>query len=213
MARELAENSRALDGLDRRTADLEKQLGAATAQLGKLQTQLTETTARADAAVDRTGTLAMVELVTALRRPGGFELELAALRATMFDPGQRAGRQRRSGWGGDQRADDHRSPPGSLGRLSRGCQGAGRGGCRRPAAQRPDHAACWEDANAEARKDVAPRTRTLSLRGDGYAARNAAMFGCAFSAAISCSLGNCGLSRAAFTMQRKPSGSPSVARN
>jgi hypothetical protein len=85
MTRELAENSQALDRLDRRTAALEQQLGAATAQLGKLQTQLSETTARANAAADRTGTLAMVELVTALHRPGGFELELAALRATTPD--------------------------------------------------------------------------------------------------------------------------------
>jgi hypothetical protein len=82
MTRELAENSSALDRLDRRTADLEKQLGAATDQLGKLQAQLTETTGRANAAADRTATLAMVELVTAMRRAGGFELELAALRAT-----------------------------------------------------------------------------------------------------------------------------------
>jgi hypothetical protein len=87
MTRELAENSQALDRLDRRTAELEKQLGTATAQLGKLQTQLGETTARANAASDRTGTLAMVELVTALHRSGGFELELAALRATASDPG------------------------------------------------------------------------------------------------------------------------------
>ena len=88
MARELAANSSALDSLDRRTADLEKQLGAATVQLGKLQAQLTETTARANAAADRTGTLAMVELVTALRRPGGFELELAAMRATAPNAGE-----------------------------------------------------------------------------------------------------------------------------
>jgi hypothetical protein len=88
MTRELAENSTALDRLDRRTADLEKQLGATTAQLGKLQAQLTETASRANAAADRTGTLAMVELVTAMHRPGGFELELAALRATTPDPGE-----------------------------------------------------------------------------------------------------------------------------
>jgi hypothetical protein len=87
MSRELAENSTALERLDRRTADLEKQLVATTTQLGKLQTQLSETATRANAAVDRTGTLAMVELVTALRRAGGFELELAALRATTPDPG------------------------------------------------------------------------------------------------------------------------------
>ena len=43
--------------------------------------------------------------------------------------------------------------------------------------------------------------------------RNAATAGFAFSAASSCSVGNCGRSRIAFTMQRKPSGSPSVARN
>ena len=86
MTRELAENSQALDKLDRRTAELEKQLGAATAQLGKLQAQLGETSERANAASDRTGTLAMVELVSALHRSGGFELELAALRATTADP-------------------------------------------------------------------------------------------------------------------------------
>jgi hypothetical protein len=87
MSRELAENSTALERLDRRTADLEKQLGATTTQLARLQTQLSETATRANAAVDRTGTLAMVELVTALHRAGGFELELAALRATTPDPG------------------------------------------------------------------------------------------------------------------------------
>lgn len=88
MTTELADNASALDRLDHRTADIDKQLGAATAQLGKLQAQLAETTARANAAADRTATLAMVELVTALRRPGGFELELAAMRATTPDAGE-----------------------------------------------------------------------------------------------------------------------------
>lgn len=85
MATELADNARALDRLDRRTSELEQQLGAATAQLGKLQTQLSETAGRANATADRTATLAMVELATALRRSGGFELELAAARGTLPD--------------------------------------------------------------------------------------------------------------------------------
>jgi hypothetical protein len=88
MATELADNVRALDRLDRRTSELEQQLGATTAQLARLQTQLNETAGRANAAADRTATLAMVELATALRRPGGFELELAALRGTIGDPGE-----------------------------------------------------------------------------------------------------------------------------
>jgi hypothetical protein len=88
MARALADNAVALDRLDRRTADIELQLAVATAQLGQLQVQLAETTTRAKAAADRTATLAMVELVTALRRIGGFELELAAMRATAPDQGE-----------------------------------------------------------------------------------------------------------------------------
>ncbi len=43
--------------------------------------------------------------------------------------------------------------------------------------------------------------------------RNAAIFGSALSRARSSAVGSCGLSRCAFTMQRKPSGSPLVARN
>lgn len=85
MASELAENTRALDALDRRTATLEQQIGTVTGQLNKLQTQVSETANRANAAMERTATLAMVELVTALRRPGGFELELAAVRTTTAD--------------------------------------------------------------------------------------------------------------------------------
>ena len=87
MATELAANARALDRLDQRTAQLEQQLGAATAQLGKLQAQVADTTARANAAADRTTTLAMLELVTALHRSGGFQLELATLRRAMPEPG------------------------------------------------------------------------------------------------------------------------------
>jgi hypothetical protein len=81
MASQLAENANALDGLGQRTGALEKQLGAVTAQLTKTQTQLTEITERANAAANRTATLAMLGLVTAIRRPGGFQLELAAFRA------------------------------------------------------------------------------------------------------------------------------------
>jgi hypothetical protein len=88
MTTELAENARALERLDHRTGELEQQLGAVTTQLGTLQAQLAETTGRANAAADRTATLAMVELVTALRRPGGFELELAALRGTLPEMGE-----------------------------------------------------------------------------------------------------------------------------
>jgi hypothetical protein len=87
MATALAENARALDQLDHRTAQLEQQIGAATAQLSKVQAQLAETTARANSAADRTATLAMLELVTALHRSGGFELELAALRGAMPEQG------------------------------------------------------------------------------------------------------------------------------
>jgi hypothetical protein len=87
MARELATSARELDRLDRRTAELEQQLGTATAQLGKLQTQVAEAANRANAAVERTATLAMVQLSTALRRSGGFELELAAFRAAVPDQG------------------------------------------------------------------------------------------------------------------------------
>ncbi len=47
----------------------------------------------------------------------------------------------------------------------------------------------------------------------GQPARNAAIAGIAFIAASSSSLGSCGRSRSALTMQRKPSGSPPVARN
>lgn len=86
LASDLADNVRALDKLDHRTSDLEKQLGEVTTQLAKVQTQLTETSARATTAVDRTTTLAMVELVTALRRPGGFQMELAALRKIAGNP-------------------------------------------------------------------------------------------------------------------------------
>jgi len=80
MATELAENARALDGLDHRASDLEKQLGGLTAQLAKTQAQLDKTTDRANAAANRTAMLATAELVTALRR-GSFQLELAAYRA------------------------------------------------------------------------------------------------------------------------------------
>ena len=81
-------NSRALERLDSRTAALEQQLGAATTQLDRLQTRLAETTGRANATADRIATLAMVELVTALHRAGGFELEVGALRATVPDAGE-----------------------------------------------------------------------------------------------------------------------------
>jgi hypothetical protein len=88
MANNLAENARALGRLDSRTAALEQELGAATSRLDRLQAQLAETTGRANATADRIATLAMVELVAALRRAGGFELELAALRGTVPDPGE-----------------------------------------------------------------------------------------------------------------------------
>ena len=87
MTTELAKNARAVDRLDQRTGQLEQQLGAATARLGKLQAEVADTTARANAAADRTTTLAMLELVTALHRSGGFELELAALRGAMPEQG------------------------------------------------------------------------------------------------------------------------------
>ncbi|MEJ0019331.1 MAG: hypothetical protein WDN25_22825 [Acetobacteraceae bacterium] len=88
MTREIAENTSALDRLDRRTAELEQQLGTATAQLGRLQAQLAETTGRANAAAERTTTLAMVELITALRRAGAFDIQLTALRSTLPDAGE-----------------------------------------------------------------------------------------------------------------------------
>jgi hypothetical protein len=79
MANNLASNARALERLDSRTAALEQQLGAAAAQLDWLKAALAVTTGRANATADRIATLAMAELVTALHRAGGFELELAAL--------------------------------------------------------------------------------------------------------------------------------------
>jgi hypothetical protein len=88
MTNTLAENARALERLDSRTVALEQQLGAATTQLDRLQAQLAETTGRANATAGRIATLAMAELVTALHRAGGFELELAALRGTFPDPGE-----------------------------------------------------------------------------------------------------------------------------
>lgn len=88
MANNLANNARALERLDSRTAALEQQLGAAAAQLDRLKAALAATTGRANATADRIATLAMAELVTALHRAGGFELELAALRRTLPDPGE-----------------------------------------------------------------------------------------------------------------------------
>jgi hypothetical protein len=88
MASDIADYARALGRLDSRTAALEQQIAVPTSQLDRLQTQLAETTGRANATADRIGTLAMVELVTALHRAGGFELELAALRGTVPDPGE-----------------------------------------------------------------------------------------------------------------------------
>jgi hypothetical protein len=87
VARELAETARGVDKLERRTVELEQQLGATTTQLGRLQAQLTQAVNQANAAADRVSTLAMMELTVALRRPGGFELELAALRAATPDLG------------------------------------------------------------------------------------------------------------------------------
>jgi len=86
--RALAETTSALNRLDRRTTELDQQLGAVTAQLGKLQAELTQTTERANAAADRAGTLAMVGLGTALRRNGPFDLELASLRAVSPNQGE-----------------------------------------------------------------------------------------------------------------------------
>jgi hypothetical protein len=85
---ELARTAAAVDQQDRRTAELEQQLAVASAQLGKLQATLTQTTSRANAAADWVGMVAMADLAVALRRPGGFELELATLRAATPNPGE-----------------------------------------------------------------------------------------------------------------------------
>jgi hypothetical protein len=84
--RALAANRAALDRLDRQSAELEHGLGATTAELEQLRTGLATTTARATEALTRANALAVVELATALRRNGPFDLELATVRAASTDP-------------------------------------------------------------------------------------------------------------------------------
>ena len=96
MARELAQTTAAVDRLDRKTAALEQQLSAATAQVGKLQAALAQTTGRANTAADWVGMVAMTDLAVALRRPGGFDLELATLRAATPSSSRCRGPRRRS---------------------------------------------------------------------------------------------------------------------
>lgn len=88
MSRELARTAGAVDRLDRKTADLEQQLGATTAQVGKLQAALAQTAGRAGTAADWVNMVAMADLAVALRRAGGFDLELATLRAATPNPGE-----------------------------------------------------------------------------------------------------------------------------
>lgn len=84
--RALAANSAALDRLDRTSAELERGLGATTAELEQLRTGLNTAGGRAAEALARANALAMVELATALRRDGPFDLELASVRAATPDP-------------------------------------------------------------------------------------------------------------------------------
>ena len=85
-SRALAANSAALDRLDRQSAELERGLGQTKADLEQLRSGLTTTGTRAAEALARANALAMVELATALRRDGAFDLELASLRAASPDP-------------------------------------------------------------------------------------------------------------------------------
>ncbi len=87
LARGLEENTQAIEKLDHKTADLEKQISAASAQLAKTQADLAKTTALASAASSVTRLVAAADLTAALRRQGGFALELYALRAAYAEPG------------------------------------------------------------------------------------------------------------------------------
>jgi hypothetical protein len=82
----VAETSGAIDRLEQRSAELEKQLAAASAQLAKLQADTAQTETGAAAVRARTGTLALVQLGAALRHPGAFDLELAMVRASGATP-------------------------------------------------------------------------------------------------------------------------------
>ena len=82
----LAANSAALDRLDRKSAELERGLGATKSEVDELRSGLATTSARAADALARASSLAMVELATALRRNGPFDLELASVRAAASDP-------------------------------------------------------------------------------------------------------------------------------
>lgn len=85
---QLMRTTAAVDQQDRRTGELEQQLAAVTAQLGTLQAGLAQATNRANTAADWVNMVAMTDLATALRRPGGFELELATLRSATSNPGE-----------------------------------------------------------------------------------------------------------------------------
>jgi hypothetical protein len=87
LAHGLAENTQAIDALDRKTTDLDKQATGASAQLAKVQADLASITTQANAAAAVTRLVATVDLASALRRQGGFALELYALRAATPDLG------------------------------------------------------------------------------------------------------------------------------
>ena len=83
--RALAANRSALDRLDRRSAELEQQVGTTAAQVERLQSEMAQAGTHAADALTRANALAMVELATALRRDAPFDLELATVRAASPD--------------------------------------------------------------------------------------------------------------------------------
>jgi len=85
LARQAAETSAAIDTLQRRSDDLEKQLAAATAQLTRMQADATKDAAKiaANQALIRRSSLSQLGL--ALRHAGPFDLELALVRDTAGD--------------------------------------------------------------------------------------------------------------------------------
>ena len=81
MAYRVAETAQEVNRLEQRSADLETQLAAATAQLATYRSRTDAADARLERTLASTRTLALVQLGAVLRRPGPFDLELAVVRS------------------------------------------------------------------------------------------------------------------------------------
>jgi len=90
MARRMAETTQTVSRLERHSAEQEKQLAALSAQVTRLQTQSTVSDGKVETSQAWTRMLALMQLGVALRHPGPFDLELAAVRASGAAPADAA---------------------------------------------------------------------------------------------------------------------------